>query len=49
MIPSDRNGKPVRNFTLALPAGEIMGIIGKQKLEETQRRVALIRKLGNSV
>ena len=47
MIPSDRKGRPVRNISLALPAGQIMDLIGKQKMDETQRQVALIRKLGN--
>jgi len=47
MIPSDRMGKPVRSIALALPAGQILDIIGKQKMDETRSRVALIRKLGN--
>lgn len=47
MIPSERKGKPVRNISLALPTGHILDLIGKQKMEETRRRVALIRKLGN--
>ena len=47
MIPLGENGKRVRSISLALPAGHILDIIGKQKMEETQRRVSLIRKLGN--
>jgi predicted transcriptional regulator len=48
-IPSDRKGKPVRSIALALPAGHILDIIGKKKMEETRSQVALIRKLGNSM
>jgi len=47
MIPLGENGKRVRCIALALPAGHFLDIIGKQKMEETQRRGSLIRKLGN--
>jgi len=49
MIPSDRNGRPVRKFSLALKAGEIMDIIGRQKVEKTKNQLALVGKNRNFV
>lgn len=49
MIPSDRSGRPVKKFSLALTAGEIIDIIGIQKEKEMKNHLALVGKIRNFV
>ena len=44
-IPSDKKGRPVRKYALAVPVTSIMSTIEKQKKEEANNQLALIRKM----
>lgn len=48
-IPSDKKGRPVRNYTLAIPVPEIMTSIEKQKKTEANNQLALIKKMRNYI
>ena len=48
-IPSDKKGRPVRNYTLAKPVPEIMTSIEKQKKTEANNQLALIKKMRNYI
>ncbi|HII99676.1 MAG TPA: MarR family transcriptional regulator [Methanoregula sp.] len=43
--PSDKKGRPVWNYALAVPVPEIMTSIEKQKKTEANNQLALIRKM----
>jgi predicted transcriptional regulator len=44
-IPSHMKGRHMGNFSLAIPVREIMDRIGKQKRDEVNHKLALIRKM----
>lgn len=44
-IPSDKKGRPVRNYALAIPVPDIMTAIEKQKKAEANNQLALIKKM----
>ncbi len=44
-IPSDKKGRPVRNYALAIPIPDIMTAIEKQKKAEANNQLALIKKM----
>ena len=44
-IPSDKKGRPVKNYALAVPVPEIMSSIEKQKKTEANNQLALIKKM----
>jgi len=44
-IPSDKKGRPVRNYALAIPIPDIMTCIEKQKKAEANNQLALIKKM----
>lgn len=44
-IPSDKKGRPVRSYVLAIPIPEIMTRIEKQKKAEANNQLALIKKM----
>ena len=48
-IPSDKKGRPVRNYTLAIPVPDIMTSIEKQKKAEANNQLALIKKMRSYV
>jgi predicted transcriptional regulator len=43
--PSDKKGRPVWNYALAIPVPEIMSSIEKQKKTEVNNQLALIKKM----
>jgi predicted transcriptional regulator len=45
--PSDKKGRPVWNYALAVPVPEIMTSIKKQKKAEANTQLALIKKMRN--
>ena len=47
--PSDKKGRPVWNYALAVPVPEIMTSIEKQKKTEANNQLALIRKMRSYV
>ena len=44
-VPSDKKGRPVRNYALAIPVPDIMTSIEKQKKAEANNQLALIKKM----
>ncbi len=44
-IASDRKGRPVRNYTLAMPVPDIMTSIEKQKKADVTHQMALVKKM----
>ena len=44
-IPSDKKGRPVRNYALAIPVPDIMTCIEKQKKAEANNQLSLIKKM----
>ena len=48
-IPSDKKGRPVRNYALAIPVPDIMTSIEKQKKAEANNQLALIKKMRSYV
>jgi predicted transcriptional regulator len=47
--PSDKKGRPVWNYALAVPVPEIMTSIEKQKRAEANTQLALIKKMRNYI
>jgi predicted transcriptional regulator len=47
--PSDKKGRPVWNYALAVPVLEIMTSIEKQKKTEANNQLALIKKMRNFI
>lgn len=47
--PSDKKGRPVWNYALAVPVPEIMTSIEKQKKTEANNQLALIKKMRNYI
>jgi predicted transcriptional regulator len=45
LIPSDKKGRKVRNFSLAVPFKEIITSIERQKKSEANNQIALVRKV----
>lgn len=48
-IPSDKKGRPVRNYALVIPVPDIMTCIEKQKKAEANNQLALIKKMRSYV
>lgn len=48
-IPSDKKGRPVKNYALAKPVPEIMTGIEKQKKAEANNQLTIIRKMRSYV
>jgi predicted transcriptional regulator len=46
-IPSDKKGRPIRIYALAVPVKDIIVSIEKQKKNETSNQLARIRKMRN--
>ena len=44
-IASDRKGRPVRNYTLAMRVPDIMTSIEKQKKADVNHQMALVKKM----
>ena len=44
-IPSDRKGRPMKNYSLAVPVKEIIDIFEKTMTNEANDRLVLIRKM----
>jgi predicted transcriptional regulator len=44
-ISSDRKGRPNKNYSLAVPVKEIMTAIEKQKKNEANNQLTLVRKM----
>lgn len=47
--PSDKKGRPVWNYALAVPVPDIMTSIEKQKKTEANNQLALIKKMRNYI
>jgi predicted transcriptional regulator len=47
--PSDKKGRPVWNYALAVPVPDIMTTIEKQKKTEANNQLALIKKMRNYI
>lgn len=43
--PPEGKGRVLKYYTLALPAGEIIEIIGNRKIAEIENQISLIRKV----
>ena len=48
-IASEKKGRPVRNYALAIPVPDIMTSIEKQKKAEANNQLALIKKIRSYV
>lgn len=44
-IPSDKKGRPQKNYSLAVPVKEIISSIEEEKKNEANNRLALVRKM----
>lgn len=44
-IPSEKDGRPTKTYSLAVPVGEIIATIEKGKKDEMNSRLALVRRM----
>jgi len=44
-IPSDKKGRPQKNYSLAVPVKEIISSIEEEKKNQANNRLALVRKM----
>jgi predicted transcriptional regulator len=48
-IPSDKKGRPNKKYTLAIPVKDIMAAIEKNKRDEANQQLALVKKMKNYI
>jgi predicted transcriptional regulator len=44
-VPSEKKGRPMRNYSLAVPVKEIIAVIEKAKKNEANNQLALVKKM----
>jgi predicted transcriptional regulator len=44
-VPSKKKGRPMRNYSLAVPVKEIIAVIEKTKKNEANNQLALVKKM----